>query len=93
MAVASAGTYASPYLAPDITMPAPQHSGYYRPDALPDAQPTASKHRRGSTVLHCYALVVRYYLKSSSYSYQKMKMDKTGQKIKRQKINSDYRYT
>jgi len=32
------------YLAPDITMPAPQHSGFYRPDALPDAQPTASKH-------------------------------------------------
>jgi len=27
-----------------ITMPAPQHSVFYRPDALPVAQPTASKH-------------------------------------------------
>ena len=27
-----------------ITMPAPQHSIFYRPDALPAAQPTASKH-------------------------------------------------
>jgi len=29
-----------------ITMPAPHHSVFYRPDALPAAQPTASKHRR-----------------------------------------------
>ena len=27
-----------------ITMPAPHHSSFYRPDALPAAQPTASKH-------------------------------------------------
>ena len=27
-----------------ITTPAPHHSVYYRPDALPAAQPTASKH-------------------------------------------------
>ena len=27
-----------------ITMPAPHHSGFYRPDALPAAQPTASRH-------------------------------------------------
>ena len=26
------------------TMPAPHHSGFYRPDALPAAQPTTSKH-------------------------------------------------
>jgi len=25
-------------------MPAPHHSEFYRPDALPVAQPTASKH-------------------------------------------------
>ena len=31
-----------------ITMPAPHHSVFYRPDALPVAQPTASKHWR-----HC----------------------------------------
>ena len=27
-----------------ITMPAPHRSAFYRPDALPAAQPTASKH-------------------------------------------------
>ena len=27
-----------------ITMPLPHHSFFYRPDALPAAQPTASKH-------------------------------------------------
>jgi len=29
-----------------LTMQAPHHSIFYRPDALPAAQPTASKHRR-----------------------------------------------
>ena len=29
-----------------ISMAAPHHSVFYRPDALPAAQPTASKHRR-----------------------------------------------
>ena len=29
-----------------ITTPAPHHSVFYKPDALPAAQPTASKHRR-----------------------------------------------
>ena len=44
--------YASLHLAPDrITTPAPHHSVFYRPDALPAAQPTASKHRRHSLVL------------------------------------------
>jgi len=27
-----------------ITMPAPHHSVFYRPDTVPAAQPTASKH-------------------------------------------------
>ena len=31
-----------------ITTPVPHHSVFYRPDALPAAQPTASKHRRHS---------------------------------------------
>ena len=35
-----------------ITMPAPHHSVFYRPDALPAAQPTASKHWR-QTVTQC----------------------------------------
>jgi len=29
-----------------ITMPAPNHSVFYRPDALPATQPTVSKHSR-----------------------------------------------
>jgi len=32
-----------------ITMPAPHHSVFYRLDALPSAQPTASKHRKHNT--------------------------------------------
>ena len=32
-----------------ITMPVPHHSVFYRPDALPAAQPTASKHWRHSS--------------------------------------------
>ena len=36
-----------------ITMPAPHHSVFYRPDALPVAQPTASKHwRQAGLPLH-----------------------------------------
>jgi len=36
-----------------ITMPAPHQSVFYRPDALPAAQPTASKHWRQSATLVC----------------------------------------
>jgi len=44
VAVALAGTYANLHLDPDkITMPASHHLGFYSPDALPAAQPTASK--------------------------------------------------
>jgi len=28
----------------EVTTPAPHHSVFYRPDAIPAAQPTASKH-------------------------------------------------
>jgi len=44
VAVALAGPYASLHLAPEITTPAPHYSVFYRPDAHPAAQPTASKH-------------------------------------------------
>ena len=47
MAVASAGPYAS-LSAPrsrQMTTPATHQSVFYRPDALPAAQPTASKHK------------------------------------------------
>ena len=35
-----------------ITTPAPHHSVFYRPDALPAAQPTASKHWRDEVEEH-----------------------------------------
>jgi len=36
-----------------ITMPVPHHSVFYRPDALPATQPTASNHwRQLSTTIH-----------------------------------------
>ena len=37
-----------------ITMPATHHSVFYRPDALPVAQPTESKHWRQITWIHTY---------------------------------------
>ena len=47
VAVASAGPYASLHLALDkITTPVPHQSVFYRPYALPAAQPTASKRWR-----------------------------------------------
>jgi len=42
IAVASAGPYTNNlHLAPDIKTPS---LNFYRPDALPDAQPTVTKH-------------------------------------------------
>jgi len=46
VAVASAGPYASLQLAPDIHTSTPPLC-FYRPDALPAAQPTVSKHIQG----------------------------------------------
>ena len=47
VAVASAGPYASLHLAPDrYHASIPPLSFFYRPDALPAAQPTVSKHWR-----------------------------------------------
>ena len=37
-----------------ITTPAPHHSVFYRPDALPVTQPTASKHWRPHTIYTNY---------------------------------------
>ena len=37
-----------------ITMPAPHHSVFYRPDALPAAQPTASKHWRQTLTMQWF---------------------------------------
>jgi len=50
------------------TTPAPHHSVFYRPDALPAAQPTASKHWRQSNVplllfhSHCIHIWIFYPL-------------------------------
>ena len=43
-----------------ITTPAPHHSGFYRPDALPAAQPTASKHSHHIANLSFSALPAWY---------------------------------
>jgi len=40
------------------TTPAPHHSVFYRPDALPAAQPTASKHWRHYVVEYLYSIVL-----------------------------------
>ena len=37
-----------------ITTPAPHRSVFYRPDALPAAQPTVSKHWRQNTIIHTH---------------------------------------
>ena len=39
-----------------ITMPAPHHSVFYRPDALPSFQPTASKHWRHSSLKRTWTI-------------------------------------
>jgi len=44
----NSGSYANLHLDLDTTMLASHHSVFYRPDALPAAQPTASKHWRHS---------------------------------------------
>ena len=48
-----------------ITMPAPHHSVFYRPDALPAAQPTASKHWRHKALKVGCATAVKIYFKIS----------------------------
>ena len=40
-----------------ITTPAPHHSVFYRPDALPAAQPTVSKHWRQPSLQKNYNIV------------------------------------
>jgi len=50
-----------------IAMPAPYHSGFNRPDAFPDAQPSVSKHWR-QTVMNSLAK-----FKSLSQNYMKSK--------------------
>ena len=44
-----------------ITTPAPHHSVFYRPDALPAAQPTASKHWRQSPNYVRYSPILKLF--------------------------------
>ena len=54
-----------------ITMPAPHHSVFYRPDALPAAQPTVSKHWRQFTSLNGTKIVPQQqHQKQINYLYQ-----------------------
>ena len=52
-----------------IAMPAPHHSVFYRPDALPAAQPTASKHWRQplKAVSTIYMQIILYKNHCSCY--------------------------
>jgi len=48
-----------------ITMPAPHHSVFYRPDALPAAQPTASKHGRQTYVTGKWAELLQTHFSTA----------------------------
>jgi len=65
VAVASAGPYASLHLAPDRCQYPTTHV-FYRPDALPAAQPTASKHWRH--MLQQYYTTALYRLYTNSWT-------------------------
>ena len=56
MAVASDGPYASLHLTPDRHHASTPLLSFYRPDAVPAAQPTASKHQSKEIVLHVLRL-------------------------------------
>jgi len=49
-------------LSRQITTPAPHHSIFYRPDALPDTQPTVPKHWGGNSVTPVPALKGRLWI-------------------------------
>ena len=56
-----------------ITTPAPHHSFFYRPDALPAAQPTASKHWRPANLTNlaqdCKPVVCCFFAKFPSLNH------------------------
>ena len=55
-----------------IAMPAPHHSVFYRPDALPAAQPTASKHWRQNFDIHEVIMNIFGRIVSEKVSNEKM---------------------
>ena len=69
VAVTSAGRYANLHLDPDITMQASHHSVFYRPDALPAAQPTALNPVPEETFTHSHlswSSIITYLLPPST---------------------------
>ena len=52
-----------------ITTPAPHHSVFYRPDALPAAQPTASKHWKPRSLTGQQSIFKRYYSKKHLWEF------------------------
>ena len=50
-----------------ITTPVPHHSVFYRPDALPAAQPTASKHWRHTGGVNAVNIVCHCALKKAQF--------------------------
>ena len=60
-----------------ITTPAPHHSVFYRPDALPATQPTASKHWRHlyqkySQIIHMCVLLLQHLTQCSNRALQSL---------------------
>jgi len=82
--VASAGLYAS--LHPmQTTMPTSHHSVFYRPDALPDTQPTASKHWRLWS--HSFSSFINF----SMYSFHKDSWKEYMEKLMNEENEWDHR--
>jgi len=50
-----------------LTAPTPQPQGFYRPDALPAAQPTASKHWRQKHWLTLSIIITDILIKHSNF--------------------------
>jgi len=52
-----------------ITMPAPHSSVFYRPDALPATQPTASKHWRHTVIMAVIIKMANWSLRKMSFQF------------------------
>jgi len=52
-----------------ITMPAPHSSVFYRPDALPATQPTASKHWRHTVIMAVIIKMANWLLRKMSFQF------------------------
>ena len=70
-----------------ITTPAPHHSVFYRPDALPATQPTASKHWRLFQITEEKTHCMLYH--SMSMLLRQQKLQKSNSKQTNKWINSE----